>query len=391
MAPSPRDTRASNPLFTSSVFAIGAASVAALAATSGVSAPALLGGACVGVLVSGWMVGLSLPAMTDAEDGAQELSRVHRTFEQADGTPTRRHGGAGVALTVGNRAAELLGGQLEIDSEPGAGTAPTLTLPCALTAHTGTHDAAPRPIPAANVAPERSDTLRILLAEDGRDNQMLICAQLGRAGMNVTVAENGEIAFQIAMREACKGTPFDVILMDMQMPLLDGYGAATKLRAAGYSRPIIALTAHAMSGDRERCLAAGCSEYLTKPIDRVKLIHTICVLSDQHKEVDEGELFADVEEGDDDMVEVVEQFVSDLVVRMTDLHGALKHGDLGKVRNLAHQLKGAGGGYGFPRISTAADAVERATRIPGNDQAIARAVDELGSLCERARPLARAT
>lgn len=366
MAPSLRDAREPSPLLSSGLFAFGAASVAALAFSSAVSLPTLLGGACVGVLVSGWMVGMTLPAMADAEEGERLLLASSAGDTKS---PVGLH----------DQTASMRG------TRPSSGTD---DLGDAVVAHrVESTDVTARPLQTPNVAPERSDTLRVLLAEDGRDNQMLICAQLGRAGMDVTIAENGEIAFELAMREACKGTPFDVVLMDMQMPLLDGYGAATKLRAAGYARPIVAVTAHAMAGDRERCLAAGCSEYLTKPIDRVKLIHTICVLSDQHQEADEGELVAELDDEDEEMAEVVEMFVADLVVRMTDIHAALKRGDHLKVRSLAHQLKGAGGGYGFPRISSAADAVERATWIPGNGVAIARAVDELGALCERARPL----
>ena len=116
---------------------------------------------------------------------------------------------------------------------------------------------------------------RILLAEDSLDIQRLISFLLKKVGAEVMVAQNGSVAVDVALAAQEEGQPFDVILMDMQMPVTDGYKAAALLRRKGYKNPIIALTAHAMTGDRRKCIDAGCDDYAPKPIDRRALIHKV--------------------------------------------------------------------------------------------------------------------
>ena len=116
---------------------------------------------------------------------------------------------------------------------------------------------------------------KILLAEDGPDNQRLVSYILKKAGADVDVADDGEIAFKAALAAHDEGVPFDVILMDMQMPIMDGYSAVRKLRRRKYDLPIIALTAHAMTSDRQKCIDAGCDDYASKPINREELVRMI--------------------------------------------------------------------------------------------------------------------
>lgn len=117
--------------------------------------------------------------------------------------------------------------------------------------------------------------VRILLAEDAPEVQRFMGHILKKAGAELTIVDNGQLAADAALAAVGDGMPFDVILMDMEMPVLDGYGAATLLRAKGYRLPIIALTAHSMSDDREKCLEAGCDDYATKPVNRAQLIAAI--------------------------------------------------------------------------------------------------------------------
>ncbi len=122
---------------------------------------------------------------------------------------------------------------------------------------------------------DRSVHRRILLADDGHENRRFISSMLKRAGAEVTLAENGRIAVETALAAKQAGKTFDVILMDMQMPVMDGYEATTLLRDAGYTNPIIALSAHAMGQDRQKCLDASCDDYVSKPMDRENLVASV--------------------------------------------------------------------------------------------------------------------
>ncbi len=212
---------------------------------------------------------------------AEQTSGLFKPFVQADTSTTRNFGGTGLGLTISKRFAEMLGGDIIIAAtERGAGTTFRATVA------TGPLDGVAmldHPISASDAragagapAPQSGlDGVRILLAEDGPDNQRLIGFVLKKAGAEVTIKENGKLALDAALAARDEQTPFGAILMDMQMPVMDGYEATRQLRGMGYVGPIIALTAHAMAGDREKCIEAGCDDYATKPIDRTKLIDVI--------------------------------------------------------------------------------------------------------------------
>jgi CheY-like chemotaxis protein/HPt (histidine-containing phosphotransfer) domain-containing protein len=177
-------------------------------------------------------------------------------FTQADGSASRRFGGTGLGLAISRDLARLMGGDVQVASEPGLGSTFTLDLP--LRPVEGGAPAQP-PVDAAPLHPGAS----ILLVEDNEVNRLVANGLLAGLGYTrIATAVNGREAVQACEREA-----FDLVLMDCQMPEMDGFEATTELRARGLKVPIVALTAHATTGDRERCLAAGMNDYLAKPVE----------------------------------------------------------------------------------------------------------------------------
>ncbi len=203
-------------------------------------------------------------------------------FTQADASTTRKFGGTGLGLRISNALSEMLGGGIDVRSEKGRGSTFSVTLAtgCLEGVDLLEPDDAGRIVvpesyeqaePVAQPMARPLDGVRVLLAEDGPDNQRLITFILKKAGAAVTLCENGLQAV-LAIEQCTPDELPHLVLMDMQMPELDGYGATRRLREGGCTVPIIALTAHSMDGDRAKCIDAGCDDYLAKPIDKSKLI-----------------------------------------------------------------------------------------------------------------------
>lgn len=210
----------------------------------------------------------------------EQAESLFRPFTQADTSMARRFGGTGLGLALSRRLAQLLGGHVElVGTVLGEGSRFRLAVPVAPVEGVEMIESPDLLQLRREKVCQRSSrclpsSCRILLAEDGPDNQRLISVILRKAGADVTIVENGEAAVKQALAEG--DTPFELVLMDMQMPILDGYEATRQLRKAGYTRPIVALTAHAMAHDRQKCLEAGCDDYATKPINRDRLIAVVC-------------------------------------------------------------------------------------------------------------------
>ncbi len=208
--------------------------------------------------------------VTDTGVGIPEadVKKLFQVFSQADDSITRKFGGTGLGLVLSKKLAIAMGGDVELmQTKKNAGS--TFRISVAATVNAPVKAQAP----AGEVAKEKTGSLsdiKVLLVEDSPDNQQLIWRVLSREGVRLDVADNGLEGVEKAL-----AGDYDVVLMDIQMPVLDGYTATQQLRAKGFSKPIVALTAHAMSEIKNKCLEAGCTDHLTKPINFKQLVETV--------------------------------------------------------------------------------------------------------------------
>ena len=204
----------------------------------------------------------------------EQQTKLFQAFMQADSSVMREYGGTGLGLCISQRLARMLGGDISVESELGVGS--TFTLTFLTRPMDGIALARPREIISSPVETEavQSPRLsgRILVVDDRRDMRFVAQHMIEDAGGTVEVASNGLEAIRKIEQAAATGKAFDLIAMDMQMPVLDGYEATRRLRASGYTKPIVAVTAHAMEGDRQLCVDAGCTDYISKPLDQVKFL-----------------------------------------------------------------------------------------------------------------------
>jgi len=314
----------------------------------------------------------------------EKLEKIFQPFVQADNSVTRRFGGTGLGLAISRQIARGLGGNLVADSELGFGSRFTVRV------DTGDIEGVPLvsraeayeaqvDVDELRSKPEEIPPADILLVEDGETNRKLISLLLERAGATVTTAENGQQGVELAMDHE-----FDLILMDMQMPIMDGYSAARQLRDAGKTLPIIALTAHAMRGDRERCLASGCTDYLTKPVNTEQLFAAVVkgltksqisglpqqkperkktsldVAESSHTLVGTArEIISTLPADDPDFAEIIAEFIDRFATKLDEIEAAWDSGNLEELANLAHWLKGSGGTAGFESCTKPAVRLEQ--------------------------------
>jgi CheY-like chemotaxis protein/HPt (histidine-containing phosphotransfer) domain-containing protein len=329
----------------------------------------------------------------------ESLAKIFNPFTQADSSITRRFGGTGLGLSISKQCATALGGDLSVTSEYGKGSTFTLTIDAGPLDAITTFDPAHRSTSAsaetsAAVLSIRLKPCRILVVEDGTSNQKLISVVLNRAGATFELANNGQIGVDRAL-----AAQFDVILMDMQMPVMDGFTAARRLREAGCKLPIIALTANAMKGEEEKCRAAGCSGYLPKPIDMDRLLRTLADLvgelpSDGVAQAAPRRARVETEPGDlpvlkstlptedPEFLEIVVEFADRLHEQLGKMQEAWEKQELSELAGLAHWLKGSGGTAGFAAFTKPAAKLEKLAKENRTDE-IAAALADVCDLVKR--------
>jgi PAS domain S-box-containing protein len=296
---------------------------------------------------------------------------IFSPFIQADGTTTRRYGGTGLGLSISSQLVRLMGGRMWVESELGQGSAFHFTA-CFRLAEgiVEAEDGATHPSLLAAVA--RGRPLRVLLAEDNRINQRLVVAALQKRGHTVVLAVNGREAVAAAHRGG-----LEVALLDVQMPEMDGFQATAAIRAVekgtGRHLPIVALTAHALKGDREACLAAGMDDYLSKPIHPAELVSLVERLGgaarpasvpsiSEEPAFDPRDVLACVEGDRKLLAELVDIFRVDSPRLLADLRRCLEVGDGPGVESAAHAVRGCVGNFGARAAVEAARVLERMGR-----------------------------
>ena len=352
---------------------------------------------------------------------SDKLSAVFEAFVQADTSVTRRFGGTGLGLSISRRFARALGGDIVAASVLGQGSTFAIRIDCG--ALDGVSMLTPEQVAAASEITSRSEQAlqwmfpegsRVLVGDDGPENRELLRLVLEECGATVDQAENGLVGMEMAL--ACN---YGLVLMDMQMPVMDGFMATGRLRERGYAQPIFALTAHAMNGFEQEVIAAGCSGYLTKPIQIDGLLATVAgvlggtqvqaprrqaearpqaghavhtapalppaspvpALASEDTQADSGPLLSRLANRPR-LHNSIRKFTSRLAEQLDAMDAAWQARDLSALAALAHWLKGAAGTVGYDAFTEPSTELE--SRIERNDeQAIAASLTLLRSLQAR--------
>lgn len=359
----------------------------------------------------------------------EALGRLFNAFVQADSSTTRQFGGTGLGLVISRKFAQAMGGDITVVSQYGQGSTFTVRIPLRVAPTARWIDSQVAIMERKKCQSSRGtdpsqwrlQPAHVLVVDDGEPNRELIRLVLKRAGLTVVEAEHGEQAIELIQK--CR---FDVVLMDMQMPVMDGYTAASRLRSLGYKMPIIALTGHAMNGDEEKCRAAGCSGYLTKPVNIDQLLtamagivghvttkefphasahaqSTTAPVASEPGQIDTvinlvqpqmsgiskpatsvswQPLYSTLPMNDVEFREIVVRFVVRLESQIAAMRMALSHKDAQELANLAHWLKGAGGTVGFGSLSELGKHLEVEVKARAW-QNVAGLLDDLDGLFQR--------
>lgn len=334
---------------------------------------------------------------------ADKLETIFEAFAQADSSVARQFGGTGLGLAISRRFARALGSDIVVHSEIGTGSVFTVGIdpgPLNGVKLISAEEALVDHEAASPATKEswRFSSGRVLVVDDGDENRELVKIVLGGAGLQVEDAKNDQVGVDKAMAQA-----FDVILMDMQMPVMDGRTATMFLREQGMQTPIIAMTANAMKGFEKECFEAGCTGYLTKPVDVDLPIKTLAdLLGGERTQAEEpvephgssltpqvaasdipdvSSVVSSLADGNPRFHAIIQRFVVRLEEQLGEIERAWGSRDFDQLANLAHWLKGSAGTVGFDAFTEPAQTLE-ALSNDRNESGIDAAIRELRRLAQ---------
>ncbi|KKO47115.1 histidine kinase [Arsukibacterium ikkense] len=307
-----------------------------------------------------------------------ELARIFRPFVQADATVTRHFGGTGLGLVISKKLVEQMDGDIQVESVKGIGSCFEVILRCQHQEINLVDDYQPQQKPSENISPLPADnSVRVLVAEDNPDNQLLLKLLLEKSHATVVVVDNGHKAVERVLNDE-----FDLVFMDMQMPLMGGEEATRLIRHAGIEVPIIAVTANVMSEDVDRYKSAGCQALLGKPVVQSEFLALLSRFAHVRKNTENDWL--QQLELDPQLQALKRQFGRQLPILIAELQQYWQAENWSALRFAAHSLKGSAGSMGYPDVTRIAGEIEQAvTRQPA---AIAALLEQMLQHIEHSEP-----
>lgn len=309
----------------------------------------------------------------------EQQQKLFLPFTQADSSTTRKFGGTGLGLYLSSQLVEKLGGTITVKSTLDVGSCFDIAIQTGELSESQLLNSVPVQCDVENIIQhkqvrqsEKNLSGRVLLAEDNPDNQRLVAMLIRQMGAIVDIADNGRKAVNMAI-----ANPYELVLMDMHMPIMGGIEAVRELRKHGYDKPIYSLSANAMQDELQQCKQAGCDGQITKPIDRIKFREVLqsCLQNTENKTSIEPPIISPILEEEPDLLEILEMFINRLPGMLTNICEAHESKNYAELGELIHDMKGTCGNFGYDALYELSIEIENLIRAKEYSQISVKLID----------------